>query len=35
MARKIGHAVHDILEAIERVDEVTRGKTFEEFESSW
>ena len=35
MARKVGHAIHDILEAIERVDEVTRGKTFEEFESSW
>ena len=35
MARKIAHATHDILEAIERVDELTRGKTFAEFEASW
>ena len=35
MVRKVGHAIHDILEAIGRVDEITRGKTFEEFESSW
>ncbi len=35
MVRKVGHAFHDILEAIGRVQEITRGKTFEEFESSW
>jgi uncharacterized protein with HEPN domain len=35
MPRKVGHALHDILEAIERVEEVTRRKTFAEFESSW
>jgi uncharacterized protein with HEPN domain len=35
MARKVGHAVHDILEAIARVDEITRGKTFSDFEKSW
>jgi uncharacterized protein with HEPN domain len=35
MVRKVGHAIHDILEAIGRVQEITRGKTFEEFESSW
>lgn len=35
MARKVAHALHDILEAIERVEEVTRSKTFEEFEASW
>jgi len=35
MPRKVGHAVHDILEAIARVDEITRNKTFSEFESSW
>ena len=35
MARKIAHAVHDILEAIDRVEEVTRGKSFAEFEASW
>ena len=27
MPRKVGHVIHDILEAIDRVDEVTRGKT--------
>jgi len=35
MARKVGHAVHDILEAIERIEEVTRGKSLGEFEASW
>jgi uncharacterized protein with HEPN domain len=35
MPRKVGHAVHDILEAIERVEEITRNKTFSEFENSW
>ena len=35
MARKVAHAVHDILEAIERVEEVTRGRSFDEFEASW
>ena len=35
MVRKVGHAIHDILEAIGRVQEITCGKTFEEFESSW
>jgi uncharacterized protein with HEPN domain len=32
MPRKVGHVIHDILEAIDRVDEVTRGKTFANFE---
>jgi uncharacterized protein with HEPN domain len=35
MSRKVDHAIHDILEAIERVEEITRDKSFEEFESSW
>jgi uncharacterized protein with HEPN domain len=35
MARKIGHILHDILEAIERIEHATRGKTLQEFESSW
>jgi uncharacterized protein with HEPN domain len=35
MARKVGHAVHDILEAIARVEQITRGKTFSDFEKSW
>jgi len=35
MARKIGHVLHDILEAIERIERITRGKTFTDFENSW
>ena len=35
MPRKVGHVIHDILEAIERVEEITRGKTFADFEASW
>lgn len=35
MARKVAHAIHDILEAIERVEEVTRGKSLNDFEASW
>jgi uncharacterized protein with HEPN domain len=35
MPRKVGHVIHDILEAIERVEEITRGKTLSNFENSW
>ena len=35
MARQVAHAIHDILEAIERVEQITRGKSFEEFQASW
>jgi uncharacterized protein with HEPN domain len=35
MERKIGHAIHDILEAITRVEQITRGKTLSDFEKSW
>jgi uncharacterized protein with HEPN domain len=35
MARKVGHALHDILEAIERVEKITRGKAFSDFANSW
>lgn len=35
MSRKVDHAIHDILEAIARVEEITRGKNFAEFEASW
>ena len=35
MVRKVGHALHDILEAIDPVEEITRGKTLAEFEQSW
>jgi len=33
MSRKIGHAIHDILEAIERVEQITRHKTLTDFET--
>ena len=35
MPRRIDHVLHDIIEAIDRVEEVTRGKTLPEFQSSW
>ena len=35
MPRRVDHVLHDILEAIERVEEITRGKTLAEFETSW
>ena len=35
MARKVEHAIHDILEAIERVEGITRGKSLDDFEASW
>jgi uncharacterized protein with HEPN domain len=35
MTREVRHALHDILEAIERIEQVTRGKTLAEFEQSW
>jgi uncharacterized protein with HEPN domain len=35
MPRKVGHVLHDILEAIERVEEITQGKTLADFEREW
>jgi len=35
MARKVGHALHDILEAIDRIEEITHGKSLADFEASW
>ena len=35
MARKVDHVIHDILEAIGRVEEITQGKSLAEFEASW
>jgi uncharacterized protein with HEPN domain len=35
MPRKVGHAIHDILEAIDRVEQITSGKTLSDFEVSW
>jgi uncharacterized protein with HEPN domain len=34
MPRKIGHAVHDILEAIDRIEQVSRNMTLADFEAS-
>jgi uncharacterized protein with HEPN domain len=35
MARRADHVLHDILEAIERIEQVTRGKSFDDFAASW
>ena len=35
MPRRVDHVLHDILEAIERVEEITHGKTLREFAASW
>jgi uncharacterized protein with HEPN domain len=35
MARKVRHALHDILEAIERVESITHDETLAQFEGSW
>jgi uncharacterized protein with HEPN domain len=35
MARAVAHAVHDILQAIERVEQITRGKSFDDFAANW
>lgn len=35
MARKVRHALHDILEAIERVEQITAGRALIDFEQSW
>jgi uncharacterized protein with HEPN domain len=35
MPREIEHVIHDILEAIERIEEVTRGKSLGDFQASW
>ena len=35
MARRLAHVIHDILEAIERIEEITRGKSLGDFEASW
>jgi len=35
MPRKVGHVLKDILEAIDRVDQITRDKTLSDFEGSW
>jgi uncharacterized protein with HEPN domain len=35
MERKVSHAVHDIVETIERVQGKVKDKTFADFESDW
>jgi uncharacterized protein with HEPN domain len=35
MVGQVRHALNDILEAIDRVEEITRGKTLADFEQSW
>jgi len=35
MVRKVEHVIHDILEAIERIEEITHGKSLDEFEANW
>jgi uncharacterized protein with HEPN domain len=35
MQRKVGHAVYDMLEAIERIEQVTNRKTLEDFNADW
>ena len=35
MARRVAHAIHDILEAIERVEEITHDRSLADFEASW
>jgi uncharacterized protein with HEPN domain len=35
MPRKVGHAIHVIFEAIDRIEQITGGKSLSEFEASW
>jgi len=35
MPRRVDHVLHDILQAIDRIEDVTRGKTLKDLESSW
>jgi uncharacterized protein with HEPN domain len=34
MPRRVDHVLHDILEAIERIEEITSGRTLQEFGGS-
>jgi len=34
MPRKVGHAIHVIFEAIDRIEQITGGKSLSEFEAS-
>jgi uncharacterized protein with HEPN domain len=35
MPRNVSHLVDDILEAIARIERLTAGKSFEQFDTSW
>jgi uncharacterized protein with HEPN domain len=35
MPRRVDHVLHDILEAIERIEAITKGKTLQEFSANW
>lgn len=35
MRRKVGHALHDMLQAIARIEQVTQGKTSDDFAADW
>lgn len=35
MPRRVDHVLHDILEAIDRIEEVTQGKTLQQFAGNW
>lgn len=35
MPRRVDHVLHDIFQAIDRIEEITRGKTLADFEASW
>jgi uncharacterized protein with HEPN domain len=35
MPRRVDHVLHDILQAIARVEEITQDRTQAEFEASW
>jgi len=35
MTRRLDHVFHDILETIARIEELTGGKSLEDFEASW
>ena len=35
MVRRVDHALHDILEAIERIEAVTQGRTLQRLAANW
>lgn len=35
MPRRVDHVLHDILETIDRIEQITRGQSLAELETSW